>query len=73
MLKTNLIGRQFRTEFGKTKYTIVAVHVNSGQLFLVGESAGGDENCAQKGRLIERGVQEVTLIEVPHGSPNWEE
>jgi hypothetical protein len=77
MLHTNLIGRQFRTEFGKAKYTIVAVYVNGGVLWMVGECNGecnGADNSYQhadntpKGRLIGRRVGEVTLIESPRGA-----
>jgi len=62
MLQSNLIGRQFNTEFGKTKYTIVAVYLHSGTVWVVGESDGADGSCPNKGRLIERRIGEVTLI-----------
>lgn len=41
MVQTNLLGRKFTSNIEKTKYTVVAVYVNSGTLYLLGENDRG--------------------------------
>lgn len=59
MLVTNLIGRQFTGNMSKTVYTVVAVYLESGRLWILGES--------DLGRLVSFSFGEITLKPgVPH-------